>query len=169
MEDTVNISIPSSTPSESQADRFNLPTLQPVSKSNIKGYEKGLSIYAETLTSTLNSWAQSYGSDFRVTSFGGVDRDAGIAMVTLNLGQESGPMTEVEIKKDISQYLKKGLEAVTIQSSAIRSERELFWFERERIHIIRPVTLAHWTRTVALNDADTIYGEIAMARRGTNA
>ena len=29
--------------------------------------------------------------------------------------------------------------------------------------------LINWTRTAALNDADTIYGEIAQARRCANA
>ncbi len=90
-------------------------------------------------------------------------------MVTLDLGQESGPMTHLEIRGNLSHWLKQGLEASVRQSPTIRSEREMLWFESERIHIIRPATLIHWTRTAALNDADTIYGQIAMARRGVDA
>lgn len=169
LKDTVNISIPSSTPSEAQADRFDLPTLHLVSSRKITGYENGLTVYAETLANTLNSWANERGSDFRVRPSGGVDEAAGVAMVTLDLGQESGPMTNLEITGTLSHWLKQGLEASVRQSPTIRSEREMLWFEGKRIHIIRPATLLHWTRTAALNDADTIFGEIAVARRRVDA
>ena len=169
LDDTVHISIPSSTPSEAKASRFDLQTLQPISSCKVKGYETGLATYAETLAVTLNSWAKERGSHFLVRPFGGVDKDAGIAMVALELGKESASMADLDISRSLSQLLKRGMEATVRQSLTIRSERELFWFEGERIHIIRPATLIHWTRTAALNDADTIFGEIAAARRPANA
>ena len=169
LEDTVNISIPSSTPSEAQADRFDLPTLQAVSSCKVNGYENGLAAYAETLAGTLNSWATERGSKFRVRPSGGVDEASGVAMVTLDLGQENGSMTNLAITGKLSHWLKQGLEASVRQSPSIRSEREMLWFDGKRIHIIRPATLLHWTRTAALNDADTIYGEIAVARRHVDA
>jgi hypothetical protein len=169
LEDTVNISISSSTPSEAKASRFDLQTLQPIASCKVKGYERGLAVYAETLAETLNTWAKDRGSNFRVRPSGGIDKESGVAMVTLNLGNESGPMVELEISHSFYQILKQGLEASVRQTSTIRSERELFWFEGERVHIIRPATLNHWTRTAALNDADVLFGEIAMARRQANA
>jgi len=168
LEDTVNISIPSSTPSEAKASRFDLQTLQPINFCKVKGYERGLAVYAETLAETLNTWAKDRGSNFRVRPSSGVDKESGVAMVTLNLGNESGPMVELEISQSFSQILKEGLDSFARQTSTIRSERELFWFEGERVHIIRPATLNHWTRTAALNDADALFGEIAIARRQTN-
>lgn len=169
LEDTVNISIPSSTPSKGEADSLNLPTLQTVSSGRVHGYENGLAVYANTLADTLNSWAKERGSDFRVKAAGGVDKPAGVAMVTLQLGDETGPMIDLDIKDTLAQRLKSGLEACSRQTGTIMSEREMLWFEGERIHIIRPSTLVHWTRTAALNDADTIYGEIAVARRQIDA
>ncbi|MFH0784981.1 MAG: hypothetical protein V2B20_23915, partial [Pseudomonadota bacterium] len=168
LEDTVNISIPSSTPSEAKASRFDLQTLQPINSCKVKGYERGLAVYAETLAETLNTWAKDRGSNFRVRPSGSVDQESGVAMVTLNLGNESGPMVELEISQSFSEIIKQGLEASVNQTATIRSERELFWFEGEHVHIIRPATLNHWTRTAALNDADALFGEIAMARRQTN-
>ena len=169
LEDSINISIPSSTPSKAKADSMDIPTLRSVASGLVRGYEKGLAVYADTLANTLNSWAGERGSDFRVRPSGGVDDASGVAMVTLALGKEAGPMIDVDIKGTLSQWLKRGLEACSKQSATIRSERELLWFEGECIHIVRPSTLAHWTRTAALNDADTIYGEIAMARRHVDA
>lgn len=169
LKDTLNISIPSSTPSEVRAEAMDLPTLQTVSSNMLHGYEQGLAAYADTISVTLNAWAEERGSDFRVRAAGGVDETAGVAMVTLSLGREPGPMGQLAFKKSLSQWLKRGLDACARQSATIRSEREMLWFEGEQIHIIRPATLIHWTRTAALNDADTIYGEIAMARRRVDA
>lgn len=168
LQDTVNISIPSSTPSEAKASRFDLQTLQSIAFCKVKGYERGLAVYAETLAETLNTWAKDRGSNFRVRPYGGVDKESGVAMVTLNLGNESGPMVELEISQSFSRILKQGLEASVRQTPTIRSERELIWFEGERVHVIRSAKLNHWTRTAALNDADALFGEIAMARRLTN-
>lgn len=169
LKDTVHISIPSSTPSEARAETMDLPTLQLVSAGKVQGYQQGIVAYADTLTGTLNNWAEERGSDFRVKAAGGVDETAGVAMISLSLGKEIDPMVQLTFKESLSQWLRRGLDACARQSATIRSEREMLWFEEEQVHIIRPATLNHWTRTAALNDADTIYGEIAMARRRVDA
>ncbi|MBI4596332.1 MAG: hypothetical protein HY730_08160 [Candidatus Tectomicrobia bacterium] len=46
---------------------------------------KGLKPYADTLTTTLNKWAQAEASTYRVFAEGGIDDQTGLAMVTLNL------------------------------------------------------------------------------------
>lgn len=167
LEDTVNISIPSSTPPN--PDRLNLPTLQSVSARKVPGYQKGLAVYAETLSETLNSWAADRSSEFRVRPSGGVDEKAGVAMVSLLLRKDAGSMSSLDISGELSHWLKRGLEACASQTPTILSERELLWFEGDYIYIIKPSTLTYWTRTAALNDADTIYGEISQARRNANA
>ena len=36
-------------------------------------------------------------------------------------------------------------------------QRQIFVFENNSFHVVRPDALAYWTKTVALNDADEIY------------
>lgn len=167
VEDTVSVFIPSSTPPN--AERLDLPTLQPVTKSNVAGYESGLTVYAETLADTLNEWAVERGSNFRVSPAISADVLSGMAMVTLNVGSDVRPLAVYDHDGELAHWLKRGFDAFARETKTLRSERELLWFEGKQLYIIRPLTLIHWTRTAALNDADTIYGEIAQARRGTNA
>lgn len=167
VEDTVTVFIPSSTPPN--AERLDLPTLQPVTLSKVAGYESGLAVYAETLADTLNEWAAERGSNIRVSPAIGADSLSGMAMVTLNVGNDVTPMSVHDLNGELAHWLKRGFDAFACETKTLRSERELFWFEGKQLHIIRPLTLIHWTRTAALNDADTIYGEIAQARRGANA
>jgi len=167
VEDTVSVYVPSSTPPN--AERLDLPTLQPVIGTKVPGYESGLTVYAATLAETLNGWAAERNSDFRVSPAAGVDTTSGMAMVTLSMGASVTPFTHHDLNGKLAQWLKRGLEAFARETNTLRSEREIFWFEGSQLHIIRPLTLIHWTRTAALNDADTIYGEIVQARRHANA
>jgi len=167
VEDTVTVFIPSSTPPN--AERLDLPTLQPVTKSKVAGYDSGLTVYAETLADTLNEWAAERGSNFRVSPAIGADPLSGMAMVTLSVGSDVTPLVKHDLDGKLAHWLKRGFDAFARETKTLRSERELFWFEGKQLHIIRPLTLIHWTRTAALNDAGTIYGEIALARRGANA
>lgn len=167
VEDTVTVFIPSSTPPN--AERLDLPTLQPVTGAKVVGYESGLAVYAETLVDTLNEWAAERGSNFRVSPAIGADPLSGMAMVTLNVGSDVTPLAVNDLNGELAHWLKRGFDAFARETKTLRSERELFWFEEKKLHIIRPLTLIHWTRTAALNDAVTIYGEIAQARRSANA
>lgn len=165
--DTVNVFIPSSTPPNSEC--IDLPTLQPVVSATVPGYEQGLARYAETLTSTLNSWAKERNSDFRVSPTVGIDNASGVAMVTLSLGLNAMTVSTRELEGELSGWLKRGLSASSKGRHTISSERELLWFEGDKVHIVRPWTLIHWTCTSALNDADRIFGEISRARRDVRA
>lgn len=167
VEDTVTIFIPSSTPPN--AESLDLPTLQPATKSKVPGYDAGLAVYAETLANTLNTWAAERDSNFQVSPTIGTDSLSGMAMVSLTVGSDAASIVVSDLKGELAHCLKRGFDAFARETKTLRSERELFWFEGNHLHIIRPLTLIHWTCTAALNDADTIYGEIAQARRAANA
>lgn len=167
IEDTVAVFIPSSTPPN--AERLDIPTLQPVTKAKVPGYEAGLTVYAATLADTLNTWAGERGSNFRVSPMIGADQLSGMALVTLVLGDTIEALRQHDLKDGLMPWLKRGFNSFASETKTLRTERELFWFEGKQLHIIRPISLINWTRTAALNDADTIYGEIAQARRCANA
>jgi hypothetical protein len=164
IEDTTDVFIPSSTPTNRHSCK--LKTLDPVEKSNVSPYaEKGLGAYADVLTKTLNKWAETENSDLRVYAVGGTDPEMGIAMVTVMLGQREKPFQGKALSNDLSAVLAAYQNSISAKLGTVEYDRDIFFFQEKRLHIIRPNVLINWTRTAALNDAAGIYGEIISAKR----
>jgi hypothetical protein len=164
VEDTTDIFIPSATPTNWRSSQSM--TLNPLEKSKTTPYaEKGLGVYADTLTTTLNAWAETEGADHRVYAEGGTDGDMGLAMVTVRLSQKEAPYRDKSLSKDLSKALKAYNERISNKRGDLTYERDILIFQGETIHIVRPNILLNWTRTAALNDAARIYGDIALANK----
>jgi len=164
VEDTIDVFIPSATPTTWRSSR--LITLDPLEKSKTTPYaEKGLGAYADTLATTLNSWAKTEGSNHRVRTEGGTDDGTGLAMVTVHITKKEAPFSSKALSSDLSKVLKALRDRVSKEQGTLRYERDILFFQGETIYIVRPNILLNWTRTAALNDAARIYGEIAIARR----
>ena len=141
-------------------------TLNPMEKARVAPYaEKGLGAYADTLTTTLNAWAEAERSNHRIHAEGGTDKETGLAMVTVRLSQKEAPYRVKSLSKDLSKALKAYNESISNKRGTLTYERNIFIFQGETIHIVRPNILLNWTRTAALNDAARIYGDIALAGR----
>lgn len=164
VEDTIHVFEPSSTPTTWLSPQT--VTLDDVNETTVKPYKGiGLKLYADTLTTTLNKWAQAEGSTYRICAEGGTDEKTGLIMITL-----STVHTETEYKqKNLSGHLAKKLNElyrhVSRKQGALLYQRDIFLFKGNRIHIVRPNILLNWTRTSALNDAARIYGEIALTQK----
>ena len=164
VEDTTDISIPSATPTSWRSPQSI--TLDPVERSKTTPYaEEGLGAYADTLTTTLNTWAEAEKSKHRVSAKGGTDDDTGLAMVTICLLRKEAPYRDKSLSKDLSKALKAYSENISNKHGALTYERDILFFQGEKIHIVRPNILLNWTRTSALNDAARIYGDIVLAGR----
>jgi len=164
IEDTIDIFIPSSTPTSWRSSKSI--TLDSLKRLRTAPYtEKGLGAYADTLTRTLNAWAQTEGSSHRVFAEGGTEGDTGLAMVTVHLSQKEAAYRDKAISKDLSKALKVYNQGISNRHGTLMYERDILFFQGETIHIVRPNILLNWTRTAALNDAARIYGDIAVARR----
>ena len=164
IEDTINVFEPSSTPPNRRYKK--LMTLNPMEKARVAPYaEKGLGAYADTLTTTLNAWAEAERSSHRIHAEGGTDKETGLAMVTVRLSQKEAPYRVKSLSKDLSKALKAYNESISNKRGTLTYERNIFIFQGETIHIVRPNILLNWTRTAALNDAAQIYGDIALAGR----
>ena len=162
VEDTTEIFITSATPTTWRSSKSI--TLDPLEKSKTIPYaEKGLGAFADTLATTLNTWAEAEGANLRVCAEGGKDSDTGLAMVTVHLSQKAAPYIEKSIARDLSKALEAYNESIVIRRGLLKYERDIFLFQGEKIYIVRPNILLNWTRTAALNDAARIYGEIALA------
>jgi hypothetical protein len=64
----------------------------------------------------------------------------------------------------LTDILRQYYDTISEKSGALVYERDILFFQDDRIHIIRPNILLNWTRTAAINDAARIYGEIAASR-----
>ncbi len=165
VEDTTEIFIPSATPTSWRSAQSI--TLDPLERSKTTPYaEKGLGAYADTLTTTLNAWAEAERSSHRVCAEGGTDGDTGLAMVTVHLSQKEAPYRAESLSRDLSEALRAYYEGISNKRGALKYERDILFFQGNKtIHIVRPNTLLNWTRTAALNDAARIYGDIALANK----
>nr|VFJ72585.1 MAG: N-6 DNA Methylase [Candidatus Kentron sp. FW] len=176
VEDAIGVFMPSATPGTRWPDS-PIPTLEPVLPLKSMGSTKvpppygkrGLGAYADTLTHTLNRWAEEEGSDYRVSAEGGTDGETGFAMVTLRLGGSAEGFRPEPISRSLAETLKSYYETVSRKTGTLVYERDILFFQGERIHIVRPNILLNWTRTMALNDAARIYGEIVLGEEGSNA
>jgi hypothetical protein len=166
IEDTNEVFIPSSTPGTWRTSRS--VTLDPMEKCKVTPYaENGLGVYADTLTTTINTWAEAEGENLHVFAEGGTDDDTGFAMVRICLLQKPASYNKKAIAKDLFTVLRAYEKRVTNRCGALKYERDIILFQGEKIYIVRPDILLNWTRTSALNDAARIYGEIAISGSGS--
>ncbi len=167
VEDTIRIFEPSSTPTT-----WRTPltiTLDSTNNTKVEPYVGlGLKAYADTLTATLNKWAQAEGSTYRVSSEGGTDEQTGLGMLTINLTNSEAAYQQKDISRRLADVLKLSYKHSARKQGALVYERDIMFFQNDHIHIVRPDILLNWTRTAALNDAARIYGEIALSDKEDN-
>lgn len=158
VEDTVNIYWKSATPAS--ADEVNIPTILPVdSCQEVPGYGDGLRVYADALVSTLNGWAAEQSSRLRVHAEGGIDRASGLAIVSIGIGNKERAYKSGELVHDVWKNL---FSKAAKRQHSLSEQRQVFVFEDGVFRFLRPSSLVHWTRSVALNDADRIYSHIKL-------
>lgn len=167
VEDTIHVFEPSSTPTSWWSPKT--VTLDHVEHSTVNPYaDQGLKAYADILTSTLNKWAQTEGSYYRVFAEGGIEDQTGLAMVTLTISRSEEVYRQKTIAGNLAIVMKTFYKDSARKQGPLFYERDILLFQMDKIHIIRPNILLNWTRTAALNDAARIYGEIALADKEHN-
>ncbi len=156
IEDTINIYEPSSTPSTITTQ---IPTLIPSTQNIRRDYEG-------CLRKVINDWAKRSGR--KVSGSSTICPKSGLAILSLKNFTNTSPYKEKESSEVLRERLialKKYLPKKTGQISYFRG---LKIFDKEDIHIIKPLDQRHWTKTAALNDADEIATSILQAGRKTN-
>ncbi len=168
IEDTANVYEPSATPNKRSEQ---IPTLEPINRTAIISYASGLEAYAVTLSSTLNEWAEQAGGSTRVCATGTIDQQAGLAMLTLTQKPASGPPSIIESEGELATQFASLFRAGSKQIGSLDYLRGLIVHDNStaEIHIGKPIQLANWTRTAALNDAAQIYAIIVNERAEKNA
>jgi hypothetical protein len=148
IEDTVDIFRPSSTPPS-----FDSDTLLTAKESDGTQREE----YANTFLSTFKGWTRSK-SNLRVHV--NVARKTGLAVMTFGVGGEKAGFTgESEAPERVEKVLNSILQfAAHPPGTVFQCLRGFIFFEGKRVHVVKPLSRRHWTRTAALNDADEIIG-----------
>lgn len=165
IEDTIHVFAPSSTPPTWRSPQA--VTLELIENSSVEPYaSQGLKAYCNTLTATLNDWAQAERSKYLVCAEGGIDNQTGLVMVTIRLSQTATAYQEKDISRPLARVLKQFYKSSARRHGMLLYERDVFFFSEGCVYIVRPNNLINWTRTAALNDAAKIYGEIAVVQRG---
>ena len=70
--------------------------------------------------------------------------------------ENSGSISDA-LSKDVESSWKSRLGLMDDKQTVAHLQRQIFVFENNSFHVVRPDALAYWTKTVALNDADEIY------------
>ncbi len=154
VEDTCNIFDKSDTPAS-----FNpakpIPTLQSVDANEMKNY-------ADMLTQTLNEWASG---EVQISATGSKDNETGLGLLELRQTVNAEPYTISASPQNLARSMNK-LQQISRQRTGILEYQHSGWyFDNNRIIIVKPARLGEWTQTAALNDAAEIYAHISMARQ----
>ncbi|MBI5187023.1 MAG: hypothetical protein HZA01_15055 [Nitrospinae bacterium] len=153
IEDTVNILEPSSTP---HSVKGNIPTLKPATFENRK-------TYVDLLCEVLNSWGKR--SKFKVSGEAKISTSIGLGIVTLRKSDSIKPYSENTTSDALQSSLKRITKTLPEEKGRFSYLRGLKVFEKNELHIVKPLALRHWTRSAALNDADEIAAAILSAGR----
>jgi hypothetical protein len=98
-----------------------------------------------------------------VAASGGVDAASGLALVSLSLARAENPYLNVPLTGSVWKRL---FDTFAEQKVIERRERRIFGFNGDTFHVLRPISLAHWTRTAAANDADELFAMLQTKRKG---
>jgi hypothetical protein len=147
--DTTNVFEPSSTPTSVET---TTPTLRRTESSDHRAY-------SELLCKTLNGWLHR--QPWKLTPAAHIARKAGLGLLTLARTRQSGGFTEVSATSSFDKTLLTIQKAMGKQQGGIAYARSFAFFQPEQFHILKPLTLQHWTKTAALNDADAVMGFMA--------
>lgn len=157
IEDTVEVFEPSSTPHSpsSHVRTLDAPT-----------YDERKQ-YVDLLCSVLNTW----GKRTRAAASGAVtlSEKAGLGIVTLRLGDQYGQYEEDPSPAKLNKTLSRLARLLPERRGGLTYLRGLKIFDRQWLHMVKPLTLRDWTRTAALNDADEIAAAILGGERGSRS
>lgn len=149
IEDTVKIFRRSSTPGSLYSD--SLITSQ-ISKAVHRRQ------YAETLTKTFRGWTRS---GKHLWADCAVADKLGLALITFGVGEKAKQYAESPAEDRVANLLETISDAgPTEQMTTFHHLRGFAYYEPDRVHILKPLTRRHWTRTAALNDADEILARM---------
>jgi hypothetical protein len=148
IEDTNEIVIPSTRPTNAAS---TLATLKHPSAA-------AQAQYIDTLTSTLNDWAR--GGPQRVSGRCMTAAWSGVGAVELRRFEGAEPPQPPGDDKELLATLDRLRKVYRKQLGSVELLRGLKVFNENALYLFKPLQMRFWTRTAALNDADSIAANI---------
>ena len=148
IEDTNEIIIPSTRPTNAAS---TLATLKHPSAA-------AQAEYIDTLTSTLNHWAR--GGPQRVSGRSMTAVWSGVGAVELRRFGGAEPSRPAGDDKELLATLERLRNVYRKQLGSVELLRGLKVFHEDTLYLFKPLQMRFWTRTAALNDADSIAASI---------
>jgi hypothetical protein len=148
IEDTNEIVIPSTRPTNAAS------TLATLKHPNAAAQAQ----YIDTLTSTLNHWAR--GGPQRVSGRSMTAVWSGVGAVELRRFEGAEPRQPAGDDKELLATLDRLRKVYRKQLGSVELLRGLKVFHEDTLYLFKPLQMRFWTRTAALNDADSIAASI---------
>ena len=149
IEDTVRIFRPSSTPATRSSD--TLVTTLPSQESHRKAY-------ASELVNTFKGWTRTKESLWTACTLAPA---SGLAVLTFGVGGKPREYAETNGEARVEQVLAELRDSSSGDEVAVfRRMRGFAHYEGTKVHLLKPLSRRHWTRTAAQNDADAIIAQM---------
>jgi SAM-dependent methyltransferase len=138
-----------------------------IHRSNLDGYIPSLEFpgesarrqYANTLCNVLNRRTRKQGISIRAE--GTASRKLNLVFLTIIFDNQHKPYYEKEGDKELWTALDRISRAVQRTNGPFNYLRGFSYYEKDRLHVLKPATMRNWSRTAALNDADAIFEHLA--------
>jgi hypothetical protein len=111
--------------------------------------------YADTLAMELNRF--SHKQQVSIGVEGMASEELNLIFITVIFGNEKRPYRETGGDVELWNALAGVNKAAQRENAAFSYLRGFTYFERDRMHILKPATMRNWSRTSALNDADAAF------------
>ncbi len=150
--DTINVVIPSSTPA-SRASALKIPTLRVTTPQERMGY-------ADNLTKKFARWSGAKGAALSVQIH--VASRIGLAILVLSPSARKIAATETLLEgeaKELLERIHRRMHAST-QSESVPYHLGCALLEEDRIVMLKPLALRHWTYSAAFADAGQLAGAL---------
>lgn len=134
-----------------------------IHKSNLQGNipairfpeRRDRELYSETLCDALHRMSRKQSIQFHAQ--GMASEQLNLIFMTIIFRNQKQPYEELNGDNALWKALGDMNEAAQRDNGPLSYLRGFSYFQRDRLHILKPATLRNWCRTAALNDADAIF------------
>jgi len=165
IKDTLEIWAPST---RKRPHSKNIPALTAPSLQEVNDYGK-------TICRIINAWAKASNSGFRLRMSDTLQPSSlRLRLLTLSITKADAPSRrrKIHLKESTQEFhdaLEKIEAALTGTEAPFQYLRGLTFYDGNRILILKPNTLRHWAKSIAMNDADEIIAHQTQTLAGKDS
>lgn len=120
--------------------------------------------YANTLLDALYRWAGAVGGNLSAKCV--LSEKVRVAVLTIAKSHGQARYSETKATDDLDGALSRLTNLAPERYGSLVHLRNLCILEKDRMHIVKPLTMRFWLRSTALNDADAAASHLLTRRAG---